>query len=241
MSVALLTGSAEYLIERCLVTVIASSPRHGCLLTAMLSCCVQVGTWINGFGFQMMPDETLHRVRSSLRMLVFPGTSILHMPLQAAPISSDPPPSLWTVRVSRLNFQHMRSCAVKLQLLNRCFASSSKQFREGPGLHMLMSSHKSMLCMLSRTDCLLTGFELPCADSTAQPTAGRVCGGGSVARGGCGAHRRHRRSRARRPGRCGCEARRHRQAGEASASRRVRRQVLSRRCSLDVAIACLWS
>ncbi len=59
---------------------------------------MQVGTWINGFGFQMMPDEALHRVRSSLRMLVFPGTSILQMPLQAAPIPSDPPPSLWTVR-----------------------------------------------------------------------------------------------------------------------------------------------
>ena len=59
---------------------------------------LQVGTWINGFHFEMMPDESLHRVRSSLRMLVFPGTSILHMPLQAASIPSDPPPSLWTVR-----------------------------------------------------------------------------------------------------------------------------------------------
>ena len=65
-------------------------------------CRAQVGTWIDGFGFESMPDETLHRLRSSLRMLVFPGTSILHRPLQAAAIPCDPPPSLWTVRTSSI-------------------------------------------------------------------------------------------------------------------------------------------
>lgn len=59
---------------------------------------VQVGTWVGGFGMERMPEEALQHVRSSLRMLIFPGTTILSRRLPAAPIPSDPPPSLWTVR-----------------------------------------------------------------------------------------------------------------------------------------------
>lgn len=59
----------------------------------------QVDTWIGGFSMERMPEEALHHVRSSLRMLLFPGTTILSRRLPAAPIPSDPPPSLWTVRL----------------------------------------------------------------------------------------------------------------------------------------------
>ena len=58
----------------------------------------QVGTWIEGFSMERMPDEHLQHVRASLRMLVFPGTTILSHRLSAAHIPTDPPPSLWTVR-----------------------------------------------------------------------------------------------------------------------------------------------
>lgn len=64
---------------------------------------MQVGTWIGGFGMERMPDEHLQHVRASLRMLLFPGTTILSHRLPAAPIPIDPPPSLWTVWPPFLN------------------------------------------------------------------------------------------------------------------------------------------
>lgn len=67
---------------------------------------MQVGTWIGGFGMERMPDEHLQHVRASLRMLLFPGTTILSHRLPAAPIPIDPPPSLWTVWPPFLSSTH---------------------------------------------------------------------------------------------------------------------------------------
>lgn len=45
---------------------------------------IQVSTWIDGFGFEVMGERELVDARSSQRMLLFPGSTILrktlHMP-----------------------------------------------------------------------------------------------------------------------------------------------------------------
>ena len=53
-----------------------------------------VQTWTEGFGFKRMGAEQLLEVRESLRLLVFPGTEILHKPLipGATPGFSDQQP-----------------------------------------------------------------------------------------------------------------------------------------------------
>ena len=45
----------------------------------------QVGTWMHGFSFSAMPEEQLTMARNSLRILIFPGSTVLSKPLPAAP------------------------------------------------------------------------------------------------------------------------------------------------------------
>ncbi|CAK0734199.1 hypothetical protein CVIRNUC_000397 [Coccomyxa viridis] len=42
-------------------------------------------TWTEGFGFQHMSEERLAATRSELHVLIFPGTELLHKPLNPAP------------------------------------------------------------------------------------------------------------------------------------------------------------
>jgi hypothetical protein len=68
----------------------------------------QVSTWIDGFGFEIMGELELLEARSSQRMLLFPGSSILRKTLHA--------PDLLAMAVKSL-LSSMVTSVARVQLL----------------------------------------------------------------------------------------------------------------------------
>lgn len=62
----------------------------GVLLLTALILHTQVGTWMHGFAFDAMPEEQLAAARKELRIIIFPGSTILSKRLSA---TAPPPPS----------------------------------------------------------------------------------------------------------------------------------------------------
>jgi hypothetical protein len=60
---------------------------------------MQVGTWMHGFAFDAMPEEQLAAVKKELRIIIFPGSTILSKRLVGGPPPT--PPSPCHVQVSR--------------------------------------------------------------------------------------------------------------------------------------------
>lgn len=53
---------------------------------------LQVGTWMHGFAFDAMPEEQLAAVKKELRIIIFPGSTILSKRLLGGPPPTPQPP-----------------------------------------------------------------------------------------------------------------------------------------------------
>ena len=53
---------------------------------------LQVGTWMHGFAFDAMPEEQLAAVKKELRIIIFPGSTILSKRLMGGPPPTPQPP-----------------------------------------------------------------------------------------------------------------------------------------------------
>ena len=70
---------------------------------------LQVGTWMHGFAFDAMPEEQLAAVKKELRIIIFPGSTILGKRLLGGPPPMPQPPRDTQVRARlQLGCRHDR-------------------------------------------------------------------------------------------------------------------------------------